>query len=172
MAGNQLSNCVRASKRLSLFSIWIAAVAAIIAVPLGFFGFSAACDTTISSVSGWAALLQTFQLFVLDVGVDSLCNGFTWWAAFIAPIATLSALIAVFSYTDSTWWRRMCLRRKVPDVVFLAGGKNATSIALQKYSEEGSNAGGDNESVVFVDSSATPLVHEHLFRLHIPATRE
>ena len=163
MAGNQLSNCVRASKKLSRFSSWIAAGAAVIAVPLGFIGFNSDCDPT--SKGGWAALLQTYQLFVLNVDVESLCHGFTWWAAFIAPIATFSALIAVFSHAVSTWWRRVCLRNKEPDVVFLAGGKNATSIALQKYPKDSSHVGRDKESVVFVDSSATPLVHEHISNL-------
>ena len=163
MAGKQLSNCVRASTILSFFSIWISVTAAFVVIPLGIYGFLSSCEGASSGF--FAAVLQTFQLFVLNIGVGSLCNGFTWLAAFIAPIATLSALIAVFSHTVATHWRRMRLQRKAPDVVFLGGGKNATSIALQKYSKGNCANSEEKENVVFVDSSTTPLIHEHISRL-------
>lgn len=164
MDSSQYTNCVRASRKLKRYSTGIAIAAAIIAFPFGLIGFSIECKAYADNCWG-ASLLQSFQLYVLNVGVDSLKNQSAWVAAFTAPVATLSALMAVFSHTISTFWRRISLMKKPPAVVFLGGGKNATSIALQKYPKENCSFRNKQERVVFVDSSATPLIHEHLNRL-------
>ena len=163
------TDCVRVSEKLPRITRRIALAAAGVAFILGLGGFAGwweACSCqTKDQLPFFSALLQTFQLYVLNVGPDAQCNSFTWVAAFLAPLATISALLTVFSGTVGTAWQRFRLSRKEPDVVFLGGGKSATAIALRKYPKPGSGESHKRDNIVFVDNSQAPLIHEHISRL-------
>ena len=154
-----VTDCVRANGRLLHYTRRVALVAGAIAFITGLIGF------LVSSEPLFAALLLTLQLYVLNVSPETLSNFLTWSAAFLAPLATINALLTVFSRTVGTWWRRFRFSKIEPDVVFLGGGNSATAIALRKYPRQENGCSTKPANIVFVDNAETPIIHEYLSEL-------
>ena len=168
MDNSQNINAVRSNRTVARYLRVFVLISGVVAFAVGlssFAGLLSGPEESSCSAKGFnSALLMTLQLYVLNISADELCGFGQWSAAFIAPLATIGALLAVFFQNIETLWRRLCLKVRMPEVVFLGGGNNATSIALHKY-QHMSGSTKAKENVVVIDSAATPMIHAHIPRL-------
>lgn len=111
---------------------------ALLAITLGYWGFTSHGNLTCQTVSGWEAALKTVQLFVLESSWGDLCSWHTQVAAFAAPLATVRGVLAAFGPRIKRWLEVQVLRLSPASDVFIGGGALATGVAISL--DEGSSA--------------------------------
>ncbi|SHJ61549.1 hypothetical protein SAMN02745244_02897 [Tessaracoccus bendigoensis DSM 12906] len=85
---------------------------------------------TIYGLGFWEALYRTIRLFAMDGEADGEVNGFLWAARFLAPMATVSGIIAVVFRVLYDGWSRWWAIHSRDHVVVLGGGPEAARIAV------------------------------------------
>lgn len=99
------------------------------------------------------AILQTMQLFVVNVPADAIKDHRGEFAAILAPLATAGALLAAFRVHAQALWRNLQLRLRPASHVFIGGGRFAAGLALQLDRKRPAN-----EAMLGIDTErGTPL---------------
>jgi hypothetical protein len=108
-------------------NVWalIAVVGFVAAMVLGFVGWA------VYGLGFWEALYRTIRLFAMDGEADGEVNGFLWAARFLAPMATVSGIVAVVFRVLYDQWVRWRSTRSTRHVVVLGGGPEAADIAMR-----------------------------------------
>ena len=155
-----------ADQRRYRYMLWGSVTLLAISGFLGFVGWipglqTCPCDANCNSGSIYDATLRTLRLFVLNNDPSELCNWLTRLIALLAPFATVTTIISLFSARLVRRYQQFRHGYRPPDVVFLGGGKSATSIALRLLKSDGDNKPVTNtrEDAVFVDRDSIPLVN-------------
>jgi hypothetical protein len=111
------------------------------ALVLGLVGFLA--DTAFQPRDVARATLQTLQLFVLNVPPGELKSAALWWAAFLAPLASVGAAVSGIAALRVQFRNRLRiwrLARQPATDLFLGGGETAAAIAARRLERRASGA--------------------------------
>ena len=156
------------TQRRFRYLLWISIALIAAAGFLGFVGWipglqTCNCSVDCKSQGIYDATLRTLRLFVLNNNPSELCNWVTQLTALLAPFATVTTIISYFSARLARRYRTFIHRTNPPDVVFLGGGKSATSIAMRLLKFDGRSNPGNRKrkDAVFVDRDVTPLVNSY-----------
>lgn len=108
-------------------NVWalIAVVGFVAAMVLGMVGW------VVYGLGFWEALYRTIRLFAMDGEADGEINAFLWVARFLAPMATVSGIVAVVFRVLYDQWVRWRATRSTRHVVVLGGGPEAADIAMR-----------------------------------------
>jgi hypothetical protein len=106
---------------------------AVLAFVLGVVGFHLGDPASPTAGLDWfRAVINTLQLFVLNVSGDGLPNFWTLAAAFLAPMVSFGAAAAALGGRVRHWLDRVSLLRDGADDVFLGGGETAAGIGMRR----------------------------------------
>lgn len=108
-----------------------------------------------------AAVLNTLQLFVLNVPAESLKSPPLKLAALLAPVATAGALLAAFGSHLIGLWQRTRLWLHGADDLFIGGGDTAAGIARRRHQAIGAQRpAGPPPRIAALDPALdAPIVH-------------
>lgn len=165
-----------ADQRRYRYILWIVILLIAIASFLGFVGWlpglQQCCTVDCQSAGIYHATLRTLRQFVLNNNPSELCNWLTQLTALLAPFATVTTIISYFSARLARRYRSFVHGYRPPDVVFLGGGKSATSIALQLLRSDGDTKRdkAKRKDAVFVDRDSMPLINNYCSRLNCKVT--